>query len=351
MHITELLVENFRNLDRAELKPGVRVNWLAGPNGAGKTSILEAIHALARGRSFRASTVGPMVRDGARAFRVFARTRDPDHRVGVERGASDWNGRIDGETCKRMSAFARCIPLVLIDPENHALVEGSPSLRRSFLDWGLFHVEQSYLEDWRRYSRLLRQRNAALRGGAADPMLDALDSPMAEAAERLDGSRNRYVERLSAEVRLLEDELRFELPSLELDYRQSCDSADGYRKQWRIARNRDREQGFTREGPQRAELAIRAGERMAAPRLSRGQMKLAALLLKLAQMRLGSREADKALLLLDDPVSELDETHLRRLFDWVADQPNQTWITAVETIPLATATMFHVEQGKIRAVV
>lgn len=351
MQITELLVENFRNLDRAELQPGSRVNWLAGPNGAGKTSILEAIHVLARGRSFRANTVSPMVRDGASSFRVFARTNDPEHRLGVERSPSDWTGRIDGETSKRMSAFARRAPLVLIDPENHALVEGRPALRRSFLDWGLFHVEQSFLEDWRRYSRLLRQRNAALRTQAADAMLDALDAPMAEAAERLDAARAVYVARLAEVVVALESELNFELPPLRLDYRRSCGSADDYRRHWIETRSRDREQGFTRDGPQRADLTIRAGERMAAPRLSRGQMKLAALLLKLGQMRLGSEDANKPLVLLDDPVSELDEKHLGRLLDWVVEQPNQAWITAVDSAPLTDTTMFHVEQGKIRAVV
>lgn len=351
MQITELLVENFRNLERVELRPGPRVNWLVGSNGAGKTSVLEAIHVLARGRSFRASAVSPMVRDGASAFRVFARTHEPEHRLGVERSASDWTGRIDEKPCKRMSAFARRAPLVLIDPENHALIEGRPTLRRSFLDWGLFHVEQSFLEDWRRYSRLLRQRNAALRTGADDAMLDALEAPMAEAAERLDAARASYAARLAGAVHELENELNFELAPLRLDYRPPCAGVAHYRNQWAQTRTRDREHGFTRDGPQRADLAIRIGERLAAPRLSRGQMKLAALLLKLGQMRLGSKEAHKPLMLLDDPVSELDETHLSRLLDWVVTQPNQSWITAVDAAPSLESTMFHVEQGKIRAVV
>jgi len=240
---------------------------------------------------------------------------------------------------------------VLIDPENHLLVEGGPALRRSFIDWGLFHVEPCYLEVWQRYGRLLRQRNAALRQGAGRPVLDAVEHTMAAAAARVDADRAGYVKRLQRETVSLEARLAFALPPLVLAYRPSSADAEGYRQAWRGNRERDLEHGFTREGPHRADVLIRAGERRAAPRLSRGQMKLAALLLKLAQMALTAERAGDPVVLLDDPVSELDANHLERLFDWIGERSNQTWITAVERPGSIEARMFHVEQGKIRSMV
>jgi len=250
-----------------------------------------------------------------------------------------------------MSEFALALPLVLVDPENHLLVEGGPALRRSFLDWGMFHVEPSYLADWQRYRRLLRQRNAAVRDRADPALLAALESPMAESAARVESHRLRYVERLQHHLAELESQLAFELPVLELAYRASAFEAEEYSRLWFEHRARDLEQGFTREGPHRGDLAIRADHRRAAPRLSRGQMKLSALLLKLAQMRLASDGASDPVLLLDDPVSELDAQHLERLLTWITDQRHQSWITAVERPQSLEARMFHVEQGKIRAMV
>jgi len=348
--LTALRIENFRNLDSASLSPAPGLNWLFGENGAGKTSVLEAIHVLARGRSFRANSISPLIRDGSKLLRVVARTVNPDGQAGVERSASDWTGRINRQPTTKMSEFARMLPVVLVDPENHVLVEGAPANRRSFLDWGLFHVEQSYLGDWRRYSRLLRQRNAALRSGAAPPLLEALERPMAEAAAAVESLRNRYVSSLQNALEALESDLEFHVGKIGLTYRPSAHTAQEYLEKWRETRERDLEQGFTRDGPHRGDLAIRAGDRLAAPRLSRGQMKLVALMLKLGQMGLAHRADCEPVLLLDDPVSELDSYHLARLLGWLRSQPNQAWITAVENIDDADAGLFHVEQGQIHAV-
>jgi len=351
MRIRSLRIDSFRNLASVSLDAGERINWLHGLNGAGKTSVLEAIHVLGRGRSFRTTRMSVLTRDGEDRFRIVAETDDPEHRLGLERTGTEWTGRIDRQPCRKMSEFAQALPLVLIDPENHLLVEGGPALRRSYLDWGLFHVEPSYLADWQRYRRLLRQRNAALRDRADSAVMAALEAPMASAAACVERHREDYILRLRAHVEELESQLEFQLPALELAYQPSAVKAEDYLNLWSEHRVRDLEQGFTREGPHRGELAIRSNARRAAPRFSRGQMKLAALVLKLAQMRLAGDVGRQPILLLDDPVSELDAHHLERLMSWIATQTHQTWITAVEPPATLPARRFHVEQGKIRSVV
>lgn len=351
MHIRSLRIDAFRNLSSVSIEPDSRFNWLYGPNGAGKTSVLEALHVLGRGRSFRTTRMSVLTRDGEDRFRIVAQTLEPEHRLGLERCGPEWTGRIDRQPCRRMSEFAQAMPLVLVDPENHLLVEGGPALRRSYLDWGLFHVEPAYLADWQRYRRLLRQRNAALRNRADPAVIDALEAPMASAACCVEAHRERYVSNLQAQVADLALELAFELPALDLVYQPSAAAAEDYQRLWSEHRSRDLEQGFTREGPHRGELGIRSAGRRAAPRFSRGQMKLAALLLKLAQMRLAGDRGRQPILLLDDPVSELDGNHLNRLMHWIEAQTHQTWITAVEPPRSLPARRFHVEQGKIRSVV
>ncbi len=351
MSLATLHVKNVRNLADLRLESVPGINWLYGENGAGKTSVLEGLHILARGRSFRSGTVGSVVRDGHDHLQVVAERHAPETILGVERSRSGWRGRIDGEDCARVSEFARRLPLVVIEPGSHQLVAGGPNVRRSFLDWALFHVEHDYLGRWRRYARLLRQRNAALKQGAKTSVLDAVEPAMAEAADWLDHARAEHVNRLAVAASRLQEATGLRLPQLELRYRAALGDAGHHAEALRAVRSRDREQGFTSVGPHRADLVIRSEGRLAAPRLSRGQEKLAAFLLKLAELSTLPDRPFRPTLLLDDPVSELDADHLERVLGWLRERPEQAWITAVEPPPQSPDALFHVEQGGIRRMV
>ncbi|MCC5865058.1 MAG: DNA replication/repair protein RecF [Wenzhouxiangella sp.] len=345
MIIERLSIKDFRNLGAVDLSPSPGFNCLYGDNGAGKTSVLEAIHVLARGRSFRAGQIAPLVRHGSEALRVVVRG-DDGNTLGVERSRDHWRGRVNGQVCQRLSEFASRLPLVLIEPDSHRLVDGGPERRRQYLDWLLFHVEQTYLSDWQRYARLLRQRNAALKSGAADAVLSALEKPMAEAALRIDSLRRQQVTRVAEAMAGLVTELSLRLSGdVRLDYRPGSPQELSLLQAWAQQRASDRERGFTQRGPHRADLRLNAGAHPAAQALSRGQQKLLAIVLLLAQLRiLASSEC--AVLLLDDPVSELDRGHLASLLAWLPAQGFQSWVTATESLPGASA-MFHVERGEV----
>ncbi len=347
MSLARLSIRGVRNLEPLELTPAPGMNWFFGSNGAGKTSILEAIFLLARGRSFRSARVSRVIQKETDALTVVAQRADTDRRLGVERGADGWRGRIDGQDCARISEFAALLPLTLIEPGSHALIDGGPERRRQFLDWQLFHVEPSYLTAWQRFARLLRQRNAALRGQASDSMLDALEPDFVKSAERIGAARRALVERLATFVGDVEDELGFSLPGhLALQYRDGHPRDAELASLLRDQRNRDRERGFTRHGPHRAELRLVCDGRAAAE-MSRGQQKLVAVVLLLAQYRLLSQGQSLApLLLVDDPVSELDGPHLQALLGWLGRESVQSWITATTESP-SPARMFHVEHGRV----
>lgn len=351
MSLDRLSIRGVRNLQPLELSPAPGMNWFCGPNGAGKTSILEAIYLLARGRSFRSARIARVIQKDARALTVVARRADTDNRLGVERDTDGWRGRIDGRDCQRISEFAALLPLTLIEPGSHALIDGGPERRRQFLDWQLFHVEHDYLVAWQRFARLLRQRNAALKAQASSKVLDALEPEFLRAAEAIGRARLSLVERLSGYVTDMQAELGFRLPGpLKLRYRT------GHPQDTELAtilpekRDRDRERGFTQYGPHRAELVL-TGNGQAASEMSRGQQKLVAVVLLLAQYRLLAEGQSLApILLIDDPVSELDASHLEALLAWLQRESVQSWITATSESPVP-ARMFHVEQGRVEPVV
>lgn len=348
MSIEWLSIRGLRNLEATELRPVSGINWLHGPNGAGKTSVLEAIYLLARGRSFRSSTIRGVIQHGSEALSVVARRAD-GCTLGVERQLTSWRGRLDGRDCQRVSEFATRLPLVLIEPDSHRLIDGGPDQRRQYLDWLLFHVEHSYLETWRRYARVLRQRNAALKTGADDRLLDALEPEFVRAGEAINRLRAAQAEQVGELATGLVEQLGFALPGkLGFRYRPGHPADSSLATAVAEHRTRERERGFSRCGPHRAELVMTCAGYPAASEMSRGQQKLLAVILQLAGLDLLARYAKwPPMLLLDDPVSELDRRHLEQLLDWLEASDVQGWVTATTPARKGVA-MFHVEQGRIR---
>ncbi len=356
--IQRLQVRNFRILEAVDFRPGPRINWFRGQNGAGKTSLLEALAVLGRGRSFRSTRIAGLIRSGESALQVVAHGQFGEGGVevlGVERGAESWTGRIAGAAAIRVSEFARRLPLVVVEPGSHALVDGGPDERRRYLDWTMFHVEHDYLGHWRGFVRALRQRNAALRTRQPEHVVRSLDGPLVRHALALDSHRRRLVDSLSSRVQSVIETVGLRLPSLTLSYRQGWARHQDYAAALDEGWDTDRDRGFTGRGPQRGDLEIRADGAPAGGRLSRGQQKLVSLALLLAQHEiLESALGRPPLLLLDDPVSELDADHLDRLMQWVQRGSGQVFVTAVSDprdlgLEAAVSGVFHVEHGRVVA--
>lgn len=355
MRVARLQIRNFRILEQVDISLAHGVNWFFGANGAGKTSILEALHVLAKGRSFRGGHSAALIGNHEPQLQVVAwPTRDHGEGIetlGVERRTDGWQGRIAGQDVQRVADFARRLPLVLFEPGSHALVEGGPGERRQYLDWTLFHVEHQYLDRWRRHARQIRQRNAALRSGGDADLLDTFEAALVESAGALHRSRLNLVERLNYLLEPIRRRLGIRLDELAVVYRPGWPQDQDLASALRAARRQDRERGHTRYGPHRADLVLMVGAAPATRRLSRGQQKLYSLALLLAQHTvLAEALGFEPLLLLDDPVSELDAAHLEKLWAWVSERSGQTWVTSLArpaSFSETRAAMFHVEHGRV----
>ena len=182
------------NPRRSSSRP--ELNLIAGENGAGKTSILEAIFLLGRGRSFRTRSSERLIRHGQASSTVFGRTDDsPPKHAGIEIAADGGTrARINGENASSLLELSGVLPVQAIDPEIHKLVDQGPERRRRWLDWLVFHVEPTFGVHWSRYSRALKQRNAALRSGAA--IVDAWDKELVTNGVAITEARQRTLNRL-----------------------------------------------------------------------------------------------------------------------------------------------------------
>lgn len=364
VEVTRLEMRQLRRFDHAQMRPSPGLNVITGDNGAGKSSVLEALHLMGYGKSFRGRVRDGLVRAGADALEVFIEwheTPDPplpavrQRKAGLRHSGSDWSGRLDGADVSHLGELCAALAVVTFEPGSHALITGSADIRRRYLDWGLFHVEHGFYTWWRRYARALKQRNALLKARPKDAQLDAWDAELAEAGEPLTRYREEYAARLSSEFSALVPSLVPSLGESRIDFlpgwrRDELPLSDALL----LARERDLQLGFTSIGPHRADWRIAFGDVPGRNALSRGQAKLTALAALLAQAtHYRDLRGEWPVIALDDLASELDRAHQRRVLDLLLSNGAQVFLTGTESPPALVGSemvwaVFHVEHGVIR---
>jgi DNA replication and repair protein RecF len=236
-----------------------------------------------------------------------------------------------------------------LTPLTHRLIDGSPRDRRRFLDWSLFHVEQGYLDLWHRYHRALRQRNALLRIGD-DRSLESWEHEMGGQGDRLHALRAERVKALATHFSSHAE--AFDLAGATLEYDQGWHVESPLMEVLCANRKIDREAGYSSRGPHRAELHIKVEGRRAQAHWSRGQSKLAAACMALAQAGLIAQcTGSTPVLLIDDFGAELDANRREKLALLAAADRRQVIATATEAHqipPTAAAATFHVEHGVVQ---
>jgi DNA replication and repair protein RecF len=356
MRLLQLRAENYRLFRELSLQPQRRLSFVFGANAAGKTSLLEAVYTLARGKSFRGNAQSDLAGAAGRHWRVTGRLAAaddlPQRRLGVQWQDGVTQLRVDGRDATSLELLGALIVQIL-EPGMHRMLQDGPTYRRSFLDWGVFHVEPSFMPTWRRYRRALRQRNQVLRQSGSDRELAAWEPELAESGELLTVQRQQHLATVGPAAagrleRLLDEgHWQFELQP---------GWARGQTLAESLARGRagDRRLGTTQSGPHRAEVRIRAGDHGIKHRISRGQQKLLIAALLLAQSEAVASALGRApLLLIDDFGAELAEHFQQALLAELLGYSGQVIATAFEyggvLKQVADLSMFHVERGALRS--
>lgn len=361
MRVTRLDIAGLRRFRQVRLLPEPGLNLLTGDNGAGKTSVLEALHLMAYGRSFRGRVRDGLIGPGCEAVEVFVEWEVPGpdgqtrrRRAGLRHAGQSWEGRLDGAPVESLGELCSALAVVTFEPGSHVLVSGGGEPRRRQLDWGLFHVEPDFLALWRRYSRALRQRNALLKARSGDGQLESWEHELAQAGEPLGRHRQQYLDALLPHLEQLVADLLPAAGRVHVAYQPGWRDRDlSLADALMLARDRDLATGHTSVGPHRGDWRIEYASLPGRESLSRGQAKLTALALLLAQARHHAHARSHwPVVALDDLASELDRHHQGRLLRMLADCGAQVLITGTESpaalaMPGLAAARFHVERGEI----
>jgi DNA replication and repair protein RecF len=348
MYLSEMEVENLRCLHRADLEFHPGANLIHGENAAGKTSLLEAVHLLARGRSFRTRHTDRLVTQGQDSLRILGRLQDSSvSSLGF--GYSREGGtevRIDRRSPRSLAELSVAFPALILDPGIHRLVEEGPSLRRKWLDWGVFHVEPVFVELWADFSLTLKQRNAALKL-RHDP--SPWDQELARLGELLGAARRQAVGLLLPHW----ERTVLSMLGVEVDmvYFQGWSQERSLSESLGHHRESDLERGTTGQGPHRFDVQLNVGRRQARDFLSRGQQKLLGAAMAMSMARLVASQSGRIpTLLLDDPAAELDREKTGKLLREVQGLQGQLIMTSLDdkwASTVAPDRVFHVEQGRV----
>jgi len=327
VRIQWITLENFRSYRTLAFSPEPRLNVLTGANAQGKTNLLEALGVLLVGRSFRGSKAADLPRwesDRATIAGEIARgdvTRSL--RREIER-REEGGFTVTGEGCP----WARAIPFAWRDLE---VLSGQPQARRNFVDGFAGKIQPAHLTAHARYRRVLARRNHLLQRGGGG--LEPWDEQLATLGVEIVRRRREAVAALDAETRRVYPELSGRDHEVRLEYQSALEpgiGVEGFLGE--IARRRDAEirRGVSLVGPHRDDLRIALDGRDMRSFGSRGQQRLLALGLRLAEAGpVETAVGAPPVLLLDDALSELDGETQERLLRRIA-RGGQAFLTTAE---------------------
>ncbi|GGA65432.1 DNA replication and repair protein RecF [Neiella marina] len=364
MTISRLAIQAVRNISELSIHPSSGFNFIYGKNGAGKSSVLEAIHMLGSGRSFRTHRHKQLIQYEQQDFTIFAelQRRDVHYRVGMKRTRSgEPEIRINGESTQRLAELVGLLPIQILTPDSPVLLTSGSKVRRQFLDWGLFYRQELFYPAWRRYARSLKQRNAMVRQQLPYSQVAPWEHDFVENGRLITQMRTEFVAQLQAALVTFTDQF---LPgsAVELSYQSGWSATaqgDDYLSQLQDGYNRDLKTGHTQLGPHRGGFKLKVDGVAAEETCSRGQLKLLVAALLLAQGSLLSEsQGTSCIYLIDDFAAELDEARRALLIECLIAIKSQVFITATDELfveqvrpQLAAANrpfkLFHVERGQL----
>jgi len=354
---------------------------LVGPNAQGKTNILEALYALATTKSHRTSRDSDLVRFGQPAARVAAnvmREGAGDALLELALGAPGMGSaaklvKINHGKQSRVTDLLGQLNAVLFASTDLDIIRGEPQERRQFLNYEIAQVSPRYVMALASYRKALEQRNRLLKdikhGEVRADSLEAWSGPLIEHGARLIERRKQWLDALSRYAVDIHRNLTSGAEMLQIEYVQSVETSEAstfeelseaFQKALANVRREELARGVTAIGPQRDDLIFRIGsdeDHLLDARTfgSQGQQRTVALSLRLAERRLIEEIVGEApIVLLDDVLSDLDETRRNQIFA-LALSGGQTFLTTTDIAPLPldavkAASVFAVRQGMLTAV-
>ena len=323
MSFQSITLKNYRSYTAASFEFGSGVSIIIGPNASGKTNLLEAVHIVCSGSSFRVSDKD-LVKNNSEWARIDAVVNGEERVLKLQNGFPRVKKTFEiNGTAKTRLAYENIIPNVLFDPDDIRIIGGSPERRRDYLDNLLSTISPYYKKALSSYKRALKQRNNLLKSGGSASHVFPWNIVLSRHAENLVNERIKVINNINERITSIYQKLSSQNESIDIRYTLHISSGTysaHYLKKLEHNFEIDRLKGFTSYGPHRDDFTIEINGRSASTHASRGEARTITLALKIIEMLLiEDVRGQPPLLLLDDVFSELDGTRRRTLTEFLKD--------------------------------
>ena len=321
LHLLSIKLTQFKNYEQRVLDLSPRLNCFVGLNGTGKTNLLDAVHVLCLTRSHRSLPDKNLILHGEGFYRVegvFERTGERSKVVVKFANGQRKEIERNGTPYTRLTDYIGQFPVVMIAPDDIALVQDGSEERRRFLDATLSQISPDYLQHLLLYNALLKQRNALLKYFSEQrrfdaALLEAIDRQMPAPAAAVSEKRRTFVQAFAPVFREIYAAIAGDGEPVTVAFEPGSNSDDFAAV---LAANLDRDRALERTsaGPHRDDLALALNGYPVKKYASQGQLKSFLLALRLAQYEVLRQEKGVSpLLLLDDIFDKLDEQRVHQL--------------------------------------
>jgi len=355
MRLLNLRIQNFRNIDFAELDLSADRTFLLGTNGQGKSNLLEAMGLLMALRSFRTQRNSALPKQGSDGYTaIYEVEHDTEGRVELELQSSSSGRRllVDGEKVSRVSDFIGRFPVLALSSGDLMLLRGSPAERRRFMDLTLSVMDSAYYKTLRDYHQGITERNRLLKSEGSPGELSAFEAEIALHAVSIVHKRSAGLEQLRKVLLTVYTGIadRDEGPELEYRTNADCSDAESFARLLHDSRRRDTVVGSTQRGPHRDDLHFSLAAGGAREYASDGQQRGLCIALRVAQARLlQERLGLTPVLLVDDVLGELD-SHRSAGF-WRVCPPEIQIVATGTTLPGSDEvwSVWNVAEGQVKS--
>lgn len=364
MRIQSIDLKNFRNYPELHLEFDGGIHIFYGNNAQGKTNLLEAIYLSSVNKSFRTAFDKELIRfsDEEGHIKLFFEKQDITHRIDIHLRKKNSKGiAVDGMPIRKAGDFIGLLHVILFSPEDLQIVKEGPGERRRFLNTEISLLDKVYYYALLNYKKALEQRNLLLKDISFNPSLeatlDAWDETLMNAGKELIEGRRRFIKEMAGIVRKKHNTITGGKETLEIVYEPNTEP-DDFLSNLKKAREKDLKVKTTSVGPHRDDIQfwITSNEKEDPPidaRIygSQGQMRTAALSLKLSEIDyILEKTGEAPVLLLDDVLSELDSDRQQFLLDSIKGIQTFITCTGIEDFlrhSVHTEKVYHVTNGVV----
>lgn len=357
MNIKKVKLSNFRNYESTELELSPNINIVYGDNAQGKTNLLEAIYIASIGKSYRADKENEVVKFKETFARINLEYEKNEKLKTIDFYIDNNNKKQikHGETVVRSSDHIGEINVVIFSPDSMNIIKGAPSKRRKFLDILICQISKTYLYNLQQYNKIIKLKNAVLKNDSDKidtTYLDILDEKLSEFAYLIVSDRTKMIDCIKEKAKKIHENLTCKKENFDIEYisdyknlkkEDILDSLKKHRKQ-------DIMRKMSTKGPQKDDFEVYIDDKKVDVYGSQGQKRTSLLTLKLSEFEvLMDKKEERPILLLDDVLSELDNSRIIYLLEYIQNYQTIITTTEIDIIKkIKNANLFNVTKGKIK---